>query len=361
MIQTEDWAVFEATTSGIEESKGNHQHRISSTDSSTSNAAPLRVKQAKAARSKYTNDGIDEKNVTPLIAFEMFAGKSFTTKRDMASTDLSDSVSKGSSSSSSVESATITTTTSNDTSSVIHNPKGRNISLSESPLERYYRLKAEVDELASDVDAMNQAEEAEEAADAAAGGAGGAGDAGSAGATVPAAPWREMARGLASMRNELENISETPCMRHAGLSMPRLASKHEVLSSRLLSEVEHVRSRVGSSESGSKESSDVIDAKRTTTYELYDQVSLSSFSLFSLFLLSLLALSPFSVALFVMSSFSFFSFSKLIFFSCPSFLFLSFLLPFPLPFSPPFSPPFSHSLQIFKRKEYKQFVNITIR
>ena len=125
MIQTEDWAVFEATTSGIEESKGNHQHRISSTDSSTSNAAPLRVKQAKAARSKYTNDGIDEKNVTPLIAFEMFAGKSFTTKRDMASTDLSDSVSKGSSSSSSVESATITTTTSNDTSSVIHNPKGR--------------------------------------------------------------------------------------------------------------------------------------------------------------------------------------------------------------------------------------------
>ena len=327
MIQTEDWAVFEATTSGIEESKGNHQHRISSTDSSTSNAAPLRVKQAKAARSKYTNDGIDEKNVTPLIAFEMFAGKSFTTKRDMASTDLSDSVSKGSSSS--VESATITTTTSNDTSSVIHNPKGRNISLSESPLERYYRLKAEVDELASDVDAMNQAEEAEEAADAA---AGGAGDAGSAGATVPAAPWREMARGLASMRNELENISETPCMRHAGLSMPRLASKHEVLSSRLLSEVEHVRSRVGSSESGSKESSDVIDAKRTTTYELYDQVSLSSFSPCSLFLLSLLALSPFSVALFVMSSFSFFSFLRLMFFSCPSFLFLSFLLPFPLPF-----------------------------
>ena len=124
-------------------------------------------------------------------------------------------------------------------------------------------MKAEVDELASDVDAMNQAEEAADAAAAAAGAGAGAG--GSADATVPAAPWQEMARGLASMRNELENISETPCMRRAGLSMPRLSSKHEVLSSRLLSEVKHVRNRVDSNESGSKDS---IEAKRTT-YELY--------------------------------------------------------------------------------------------
>ena len=290
-IQTEDWAVFEATTAGIEESKGNHHHRISSTDStaSTAAAAPLHVKQAKAARSKYINDEINEKNViTPMIAFEMFAGKSFTTKRDTASTDLSDSVSKGSSSSSSsrsssVEGATITTTNDDGTSNVIHNPpKGRrNISSSsssESPLERYYRLKAEVDELASDVDAMNQAEEAADAAAAAAAGAGAGGSAGSADATVPAAPWQEMARGLASMRNELENISETPSMRRAGLSMPRLSSKHEVLSSRLLSEVKHVRNRVDSNESGSKDS---IEAKRTT-YELYKKFFFFFFSFFSL-------------------------------------------------------------------------------
>ena len=190
-IATDDWKVFEATTTGVGESKGNIHRRVSSD--------ALRVKQAKAAGLKFVEDGIDESAVAPVVAFEIFAGKQFTTTGDQTSTNLSDSVAKQQAST-----------------------ERSRVRRLESPLERYHRLKTEVDELAHDVSTMTTEETATTT-------------------TAAAAPWNEMASGLQAMQQQLSQIAETSVMKSAGLSLPNQASIHSVLSSRLVSEVEHLQ------------------------------------------------------------------------------------------------------------------------
>ena len=201
------WEVFEATTTTKDTSQ-QHRRNSSSSDPSTSHL-PLHVKQALAANKKYVDDGIDEHSVTPMVAFEVFAGKQFTTVGGTVSTDLSDSVSK-------------------NKNIAIENEKRRIRNSIESPLERYHRLKFEVDALAEDVRAMNDTSENKDSA-----------------ATMPTAPWPEMSQGLFAMQSQLSTIADTKSMKAIGLSVPNATSIHSVLSSRLLSEVERMRKSTG--------------------------------------------------------------------------------------------------------------------
>ena len=201
------WEVFEATTTTKDTSQ-QHRRNSSSSDPSTSHL-PLHVKQALAANKKYVDDGIDEHSVTPMVAFEVFAGKQFTTVGGTVSTDLSDSVSK-------------------NKNIAIENEKRRIRNSIESPLERYHRLKFEVDALAEDVRAMNDTSENKDSA-----------------ATMPNAPWQEMSQGLFAMQSQLSTIADTKSMKAIGLSVPNATSIHSVLSSRLLSEVERMRKSTG--------------------------------------------------------------------------------------------------------------------
>ena len=224
MAGHEDYEVFEATTPGIVESKGSSHHprhhpRMSSDASMTSNA-PLHVKQARAARAKYADDSVDSQQIPPMVAFEVFAGKHFTTVGDTTSTDLSDSVHKS------------------DAHTMAKEAARRRVRNSvESPIERYHRLKYEVDALAEDVRAMNETDGATTNE-----GVGSSGSNISDTSTVITAPWKEMARGLSAMQQQLSDIADTRSMKSAGLSMPSEASMHKVLSSRLLSEVERMAS-----------------------------------------------------------------------------------------------------------------------
>jgi hypothetical protein len=225
-IQTDDWLVFEATTKGVSETKGNIHHRISSDASIASTNAPLREKQARAARSKFKNDGIEEKQILPTIAFEVFAGKSFTSHGDTSSTDLSDSVAKFK-------------------RKVIPSRGKKN---HESPLERYHRLKAEVEELAQDVQTMEEEEEKQLKESASGSGSGSVQGGNSdgvesreSGNVVRMAPWSEMATGLLDMKSQLNAIAETSIMKQAGLSLPSNYKVQSVLTSKLLSEVEQMK------------------------------------------------------------------------------------------------------------------------
>ena len=202
-MDVSDWQTFETTTTstGIEESKGNLHRRIAS-DVSTS---PLREKQARAARSKFTNDGVDEHDVSPSVAFEVFAGKQFfTPSGDTTSTDLSDSVAK---------------------KKQAHSVERERVRRLESPLERYYRLKREVDELAEDVAVMTQPPTDSEGQDQ----------------EAAKAPWSDMASGLLVMQQQLNALSQTSAMKAAGLSLPNNDSAQSVLSRRLLSEVSNMK------------------------------------------------------------------------------------------------------------------------
>ena len=259
--EPEDWKVFEATTAPPpapeegEENGGAGGGGAGGARGSDGEArrAPRASgaaggeKEGKGATGHLggVGDGLDEADMDPVLAFEVFAGRQYVSGKD-----LSDSIAKANA------------------------RPARGMRPLEAPLDRYRRLKAEVAELAADVAAMSDMENRRSSPTPENVPAGSA----SSESTVPSAPWHGIRSGLQSLEEQLAQIAKTKAMREAGLSLADERSAQAVLSRHLLDSVQKMGgSAAADSESGvaGKDvtdggKSDTSDAgSRGGTYEIY--------------------------------------------------------------------------------------------